>query len=266
MLALTLAVGALLLPAQPGAPPAAAAVSRRMAFQVASAAAATAFGIRGANAAEQPSKMGGLLEPFIDVQRGYKLYKPSGWSQVREGCPFQIARAPFPSIQHLRPLAGRWRAQFEADPGVYDIKFQDIIEPETTVQVDSDDAAGPGPSMSPRPLLTGADQRQSLTLSQVSSSPVQTATSISALGDLQTVGTKFATSRNAKLISSNERDSDGSLVYTFELEGDMYHELLALSINRGKLYRLTTVTSNKKWKKREELYKNIVLSFVPKGF
>ena len=153
MLALTLAVGALLLPAQPGAPPAAAAVSRRMAFQVASAAAATAFGIRGANAAEQPSKMGGLLEPFIDVQRGYKLYKPSGWSQVREGCPFQIARAPFPSIQHLRPLAGRWRAQFEADPGVYDIKFQDIIEPETTVQVDSDDAAGPRPSMSPRPLL-----------------------------------------------------------------------------------------------------------------
>lgn len=205
MLSLTFAVGALLLPTQPAAPPASAALTRRMALQAASAAAvATAVGIRGAEAAEAPSKMGGLLEPFIDVQRGYKLYKPSGWSQ------------------------------FDADPGVYDIKFQDIIEPETTVSV--------------------------------SSSPVQTATSISALGDLQTVGTKFATSRNAKLVSSNERDSDGSLVYTFELEGELYHELLALTINRGKLYRLTTVTSNKKWKKREELYQNIVLSFVPKGF
>ena len=148
--------------------------------------------------------MGGLLEPFVDTQKGYKLYTPSGWNK------------------------------FDADPGVYDVKFQDIIEPETTVSV--------------------------------SSSPVQTATSISALGDLQTVGTKFATSRNAKLVSSNERDSDGSLVYTFELEGELYHELLALTINRGKLYRLTTVTSNKKWKKREELYQNIVLSFVPKGF
>ena len=150
-----------------------------MAFQVASAAAATAFGIRGANAAEQPSKMGGLLEPFIDVQRGYKLYKPSGWSQVREGCPFQIARAPFPSIQHLRPLAGRWRAQFEADPGVYDIKFQDIIEQETTVQV--------------------------------SSSPVSTATSVSALGELDAVGAKFSKSRNAELVSASSRDavSDG---------------------------------------------------------
>ena len=62
------------------------------------------------------------LEPFIDTQRGYKLYKPSGWNQFAE------------------------------DPGVsIDIKFQDIIETETTVQV--------------------------------SSSPVSTATSVTALGE-----------------------------------------------------------------------------------
>jgi len=29
---------------------------------------------------------------------------------------------------------------------------------------------------------------------------------------------------------------------------------------------VSTVTSNKKWPKREALYKNIVASFVPKGF
>jgi len=46
----------------------------------------------------------------------------------------------------------------------------------------------------------------------------------------------------------------------------MYHEYLALTINRGKLFRLSTVTSNKRWSKRQELYKNVVLSFVPKGF
>lgn len=31
---------------------------------------------------EKFSKMGGLLEPFIDVQKGYKLYKPAGWTKV----------------------------------------------------------------------------------------------------------------------------------------------------------------------------------------
>ena len=46
----------------------------------------------------------------------------------------------------------------------------------------------------------------------------------------------------------------------------MYHELLALTINRGKLFRVSTVTSNKKWNKRKELYKNVVNSFVPKGY
>ena len=144
------------------------------------------------------------LEPFIDTQRGYKLYKPSGWNQ------------------------------FDADPGVYDIKFQDIIETETTVQV--------------------------------SSSPVSTATSVTALGELDAVGAKFASSRNAKLLKADERTANGALVYTYELQGPEYHELLALSINRGKLFRVSTVTSNRKWDKREKLYRNIVASFVPQGY
>ena len=150
------------------------------------------------------NKMGGLLEPFVDTQHGFKLYKPAGWNK------------------------------FESDPGVFDIKFQDIIEQETTVQV--------------------------------STSPVATATSVDALGELDAVGTKFAKSRDAKLISATSRDADGSLVYTFELQGEVYHELLALCINRGKLYRVSTVTGNKKWGKRKELYANIVASFIPKGY
>lgn len=157
-----------------------------------------------AGAEEAFSKLGGLLEPYIDTQKGYKLYKPSGWNQ------------------------------FEADPGVYDMKWQDIIEANEIVQV--------------------------------SSSPVSTATSVSALGELKDVGDKFAASRSAKLIDAKQREADGSLVYTFELQGESIHEYVVLSVNRGKLFRVSCVTSNKRWPKRAELYKNIVLSFVPKGF
>ena len=62
------------------------------------------------------------------------------------------------------------------------------------------------------------------------------------------------------------REVEGSLVYTLELKGELYHELLALTINRGKLFRVSTVTSNRKWDKREKLYRNIVASFVPQGY
>lgn len=183
-------------------------ISRRK--QLSQGAAAVSAGVlsvlsaHAASADETFSKMGGALEPYIDVQKGYKLYKPTAWNQ------------------------------FDADPGVYDVKFQDVINSFETVQV--------------------------------SSSPVSSATSISALGDIASVGAKFAKSRNAALVSSSERDADGSLLYSMELEGEMYHEYLALTINRGKLFRLSTVTSNKRWSKRQELYKNVVLSFVPKGF
>merc|ERR1719440_2318782 len=168
-------------------------------------AALAALGLTAGASAEEKafSKMGGLLEPFVDIQKGYKLYKPTGWTQ------------------------------YDQDPGVYDVKFADIIEPFETVVV--------------------------------SSSPVSTATSVSALGDLDAVGAKFAKSRNSELVRATERTADGSLVYTLELKGEVYHELLALSINRGKLFRVSAVASNKRWPKRSELYNNIMLSFVPSG-
>merc|ERR1712070_1253284 len=101
-------------------------------------------------------------------QKGYKLYRPNAWNQ------------------------------FDADAGVYDVKFQDVIE--------------------------GAE------IIQVSSSPVASATSVKALGDLQTVGAKFARNRKAELLSATERDADGSLVYTYELQGPDFHEYLLISI------------------------------------
>merc|ERR1711951_111109 len=154
--------------------------------------------------AEEASRMGGTLEPYIDAPRGFKLLKPSGWNK------------------------------FDVDPGVYDVKFQDIIEPFETVQV--------------------------------STSPVSTATSVDALGEVQAVAEKLATSRSSELVSASQRDADGFLVYQIELKGEKYHEIIALSINKGKLFRLSCVSPNARWGKRSEIYKNVVLSFVPKGF
>ncbi len=145
-----------------------------------------------------------MLEPYVDGPKGFKLYAPSGWNK------------------------------FDADPGVYDAKWQDIIEPFETVQI--------------------------------SSSPVQTATSIDALGTLGEVANKFAKARDSKLLGADERMVDGSLVYLMEMQGEQYHEMLSLAINKGKLYRLSTVATNKRWPKRQEIYKNIMLSFSPKGF
>lgn len=182
----------------------AATLSRRWLVQSGAAAAAGLALSEGASAEDEKfSRMGGILEPFVDIPKGYKLYKPSGWTQ------------------------------YDADPGVYEVKFADIIEPFETVIV--------------------------------SSSPVSTATSISALGELSEVGAKFAKSRSSELVKATQREADGNLVFTFELKGDTYHELLALSINRGKLYRVSAVSTNKRWSKRSELYNNIMLSFVPSG-
>ena len=221
--------------------------------QVASGLTVLALGQNSATAAEAPSasRMGGLLEPYVVPAQGYKLLKPSGWNK------------------------------FDADPGNYDVKFQDIIEPFETVQV--------------------------------STSPVATATSVDALGNLQEVGEKFAKSRNAELVAAKQRDADGSLFYELELKGEIYHEFLGLTINKGKLYRVSCVAKNKRWSappperhplyscccqrhllfpthpssplegpssraqlqipacihvtdKRGELYKNVMLSFVPKGY
>ena len=60
------------------------ALSRRaFGAQAATGLAALALGSTAANAEEEPSRMGGILEPYIDAPRGFKLLKPSGWNKVR---------------------------------------------------------------------------------------------------------------------------------------------------------------------------------------
>lgn len=271
-----------------GVPSAATVQSRRTLLQKGAVAAATlALGGQSAQAAEAFTNMGGLLEPFIDTGRGFKFYKPSGWTQAREPTAWESfarayrrawAQAARPSVARLGRATepGPPASQFDADPGVYDVKFQDIIQPFETVQV----AWAPQRARRPRrapPLLFSSCARRTARPAhlphslpsppaQMATSPVSTATSVSALGDLQAVGEKFAKSREAKLLSAKESDVEGSLVYTLELEGELYHELIALCINRGKLYKLTCVATNKRWSKRGELYKNLAASFVPKGF
>lgn len=246
LLSLVFSTTAWQLPATPRAAESAVLSRRTLGAQVASGLAALALGQSATAAEEGPSRMGGLLEPFIAPAQGYKLLKPSGWNK------------------------------FDADPGNFDVKFVDIIEPFETVQV--------------------------------STSPVATATSVDALGDLQEVGAKFAKSRGAQLVAAKQRDADGSLLYELELKGEIYHEYLGLTINKGKLYRVSCVAKNTRWSapppippspftlprapppasniphpalpvaqaqrqtlclptgKRGELYKNVMLSFVPKGY
>lgn len=178
--------------------------TRREALQQAAAAVASAVAVSASPAWADSAFNTANLQPYIDSGRGFKLYRPSGWNE------------------------------FSADPGNYDVKFADIIEPETQIVV--------------------------------SSSPVTNATSVTAIGDLQAVGQKLAKSRGEEVVSAKEREVEGTLLYTYELQDEKFHTLLTLCITRGKLFRLTLSTSNKKWKNRAELYKNVEASFVPKGF
>lgn len=86
-----------------------------------------------------------------------------------------------------------------------------------------------------------------------------------ALGDVQTLGESLATKRNAKLISANERLTDGILFYTFDFQiNDGTHQLLSLSVNKGRIWSLDANTTEKRWSKREAMYNNVVGSFMPK--
>jgi len=124
--------------------------------------------------------------------------------------------------------------KFEGEVGAYDVKWQDVV-----------------------------DNRENI---KVSSNPVKsTTTSISALGEVKEVGQKLATSRNAKLVRAEERLTEGVLFFTFEFALDEgTHQLLCLSVNKGKIWSLDANTTEKRWSKRKDLYDNVVGSFMPK--
>lgn len=101
---------------------------------------------------------------------------------------------------------------------------------------------------------------------KISSTPVKsTVESVASLGDVQKLGESLAAKRNAKLISAEERLTDGILFYTFEFAiNDGTHQLLMLCIGKGKLWSVDANAKEKRWKKREELYRNVLGSFMPK--
>lgn len=83
--------------------------------------------------------------------------------------------------------------------------------------------------------------------------------------DIQALGLKLASKRDAKLVKAEERLTDGILFYIFEFAiNDGTHQLLSLSVNKGKIWSLDLSTSEKRWPKRQEMYYNIVGSFLPK--
>jgi len=154
------------------------------------------------------SDLGGMLVPYVDIKKDFKVFRPFGW------------------------------VEFSADPGNYDIKWRDVVEQDSLVSVSSSPVGG-------------------------------TATSITDIGEIETIGKKLAEDRKAQLrkyvernIGSTEKSVKG---YAYEFKGDIYHELVLLTINRGKLYRLNCISQNKNWKGWSEAFRNTINSFVPQA-
>jgi len=134
----------------------------------------------------------------------------------------------------IRLMAPSGWNKFEGEVGAYDIKWQDLVDPTENIKI--------------------------------SSTPVKSTTeSIDALGSVKELGPKLAAKRDAKLISATDRVTDGILFYTFDFAlPDNTHQLLMLCVAKGKLWSVDASAKEKRWSKREELYKNVLGSFVPR--
>lgn len=135
------------------------------------------------------------------------------------------------SIKMMAPSG--WN-KFDGEVGAYDTKWQDLV-----------------------------DQKENI---KISSSPVKSnSTSVALLGEVQDVGASLAAKRNAKLISATERLTDGVLFYKFDFAiNDGTHQLLQICICKGKLWSIDANSSEKRWSKKQELYENVLGSFMPK--
>eukprot|EP00286_Rhodomonas_abbreviata_P008611 CAMPEP_0181330046 /NCGR_PEP_ID=MMETSP1101-20121128/23671_1 /TAXON_ID=46948 /ORGANISM="Rhodomonas abbreviata, Strain Caron Lab Isolate" /LENGTH=279 /DNA_ID=CAMNT_0023439237 /DNA_START=10 /DNA_END=849 /DNA_ORIENTATION=+ len=133
----------------------------------------------------------------------------------------------------LRPNG--WN-QFESQPGEYDVKWEDIVEKSE--------------------------------LLMVGSSPVKTATSVSALGDVAKVGASLAAKKKAELVDAKERTVENIQYYTYIFkQGDEKRgarEVYQLCVSKGRLWSVTATTAEKRWAKRTELFNNVMLSFRPR--
>lgn len=124
--------------------------------------------------------------------------------------------------------------KFDGEVGAYDLKWQDLVDPQENIKV--------------------------------SSNPVKSTTeSIAALGEVQAVGESLAAKRNAKLISATERLTDGILFYKFDFAiNDGTHQLLQLCVCKGKVWSVDANAKERRWDKKAALYENVLGSFMPK--
>ncbi|KAA8491803.1 PsbP-like protein 1, chloroplastic [Porphyridium purpureum] len=150
----------------------------------------------------RPPGIGSLVTAYSDIPKGFSMYRPQGWNE------------------------------FSATPDMYDIKWQDVIQPTEQITV----------------LTT----------------PVSKGKTTESMGTPQEVGERLAKSRKATLIAATERDAENVKVYTIELQFGNLHQLNALSINKSKLYSVTATCGEPRWSKREKLYRGVVDSFSPK--
>ncbi|KAJ8598817.1 hypothetical protein CTAYLR_008654 [Chrysophaeum taylorii] len=168
---------------------------------------AAATGAAPALAAESidpaTSRMGGQLEKFVDVNRGFRLMKPTTWNQ------------------------------FDGEVGAYDLRWTDLVETTASVTVSSSSYSG---------------------------------ASIDALADVDALGGKLQKSRSADLLAKRARVSDGVLFYDFEFGNPTTatHELLAMCVNKNRLWQISAKSPEKSWAKRADLLHTVVESFVPK--
>lgn len=134
----------------------------------------------------------------------------------------------------FRMMAPSGWNKFDGEVGAYDVKWQDLVDPTENIKI--------------------------------SSTPVKSTTeSIDALGPVKELGVKLASKRNAKLIAASDRLTEGVLFYTFDFAiADGTHQILVLCVCKGKLWSLDLNAKEQRWSKREEMYKNVAGSFVPK--
>lgn len=132
---------------------------------------------------------------------------------------------PYQDPRGIRVMAPSGWNKFDGEVGAFDLKWQDLVDPTENIKI--------------------------------SSTPVKSTTeSVTLLGPVEDVGQSLATKRNAKLVSAQERQTDGVVFYKFEFAiNDGTHQLLQLCVCKGKLWSVDANAKEKRWNKREELCK-----------
>ena len=150
------------------------------------------------------------------------------FAEVTEETPRIVTRMggllePFQDGRGIRLMVPSGWNKFDGEVGAYDLKWQDLVDPTENIKI--------------------------------SSTPVKSTTeSVALLGPVKEVGESLAAKRNAKLVSAEERQTDGILFYKFDFAiNDGTHQLLQLCVSKGKLWSVDANAKEKRWSKREEL-------------